>query len=98
MWSRSRHLLLAACALAALPLGWAAAGAGELAGAPGIVGFELAGTRAAAQRILDAWARAGVLAAATRAVEWDFAFIAAYALGLGLLATALARGARAPWD
>jgi predicted acylesterase/phospholipase RssA len=96
MWSRSRHLLLVACALAAMPLGWAAAGAGELA--PGIVAFELAGTRAGAQRILDAWARAGALGAAARAVEWDFAFIAAYALGLGLLATALARGARAPWD
>lgn len=55
----------------------------------GIVGFELAGDRASAGRILDAWGSQGRRAAA-RSLRLDFVFLAAYAPGLALLCASAA--------
>ena len=53
----------------------------------GIVCFELAGDRASAGRMLEAWGSQGRRAAA-RSLRLDFVFLAAYAPGLALLCAA----------
>jgi len=65
----------------------------------GIVSFELAGDRASAGRMLEAWGGQGRRAAA-RSLRLDFVFLAAYAPGLGLLCAAAsdrAHAARSRW-
>jgi len=51
---------------------------------PRIGAFELAGTPSRAQKILDAWGKAG-RAAAHKSLYFDFAFLIGYALLLNLL-------------
>jgi hypothetical protein len=58
----------------------------------GIVSFELAGERAGAGRILEAWGEQGRRAAA-RSLRLDFLFLASYAPGLALLCAAAAERA-----
>jgi hypothetical protein len=58
----------------------------------GIVSFELAGDRAGAGRILEAWGEQGRRAAA-RSLRLDFLFLASYAPGLALLCAAAAERA-----
>jgi hypothetical protein len=58
----------------------------------GIVSFELAGDRARAIRILDAWGEQG-RRAATLSLRLDFVYLASYAPGLALLCAAAAERA-----
>jgi hypothetical protein len=60
----------------------------------GIVSFELAGTAARAQRILESWGAEG-RARAVRSFALDFVFLAAYAPGLALLCAAASDRQRA---
>jgi hypothetical protein len=60
----------------------------------GVVSFEFAGTRARADRMLEAWGEDG-RRRATASTRLDFLFLAAYAPGLAMLCAAAADRARA---
>ena len=99
-WSRAGDVLLIAAAAALAPLAWAAWGGGRLGGpgVPWIAALDLAGGPERAAQVLESWRRAGVLEAATGAVEWGLALAVCAALVLGLSAVAAAREAPPGWD
>ena len=87
---RAALFVLAPLALAMLLiLGRLDAGLRTPASPRGIVSFELAGDRARANPMLEAWGSPGRRAAA-RSLRLDFVFLAAYAPGLALLCAAAA--------
>jgi hypothetical protein len=95
--SRARRRALLALAALALALVLALSALDARLRTPasphGIVSFELAGDRAAAARMLEAWGDDGRRAAA-HSLRLDFLFLAAYAPGLALLCGAAAERAR----